>query len=104
MIDNREVATASLDSIKQRLDPAYCHIVFEKAADPRDESPFGEVFAMLDRLGRAVHDLKLFKDDKKGSVLLVARFDPGRTDRIVEEILDAGLPGDVVTYAYGSSS
>jgi hypothetical protein len=104
MINNREFATASLESIKQRLDPAYCYIVFEKAADPVEESPFGEVLAMLDRLGRVVRDLKLFQDDRKGSVLLVAKFDPGRTDRIVEEILDAGLPGDVVTYAYGSSS
>ena len=35
-------------------------------------------------------------------MLLVAKFDAGRTDGIMEALIGAGLPEDVVFYGYGS--
>ena len=97
-----EAGSTTFERIKQDLDPAFSYIIFERPAPAGNASP-GEVLEVLNRLGRTIHELKTYHDEAGGKMLLVAKFDAGRTDEIIEEIFNEGLPNDVILYGYGSS-
>jgi hypothetical protein len=90
------------EQIKAELDPAFSYMVFEKTTEAREQSAFREVFAVLERMGHGVLEYKLHSDDARGRLLLVVKFGPGRTDSIMQEFLNEGLPKDITFYAYGS--
>ena len=95
-------ASATLEKIKQGLDPAFSYVIFEK--DGRSEkNTWIELYAALGGLNLPVLELKTFEDQSRGKMLLVARFEAGRTDALMEEMIGARLPKDVVFYVYGSS-
>lgn len=98
---SNEIASSTLDKIKQDFDPAFSYMVFERAG-PARKNAFLEVFEVLNRMDVTIHDLKTFHDPGKGKLLLVVKFDPGRSDRIMEEVFNAGLPEEIVFYGYGS--
>jgi hypothetical protein len=97
-----EFISSTFEQIKQDLDPAFNYIVFERVG-PVSKTTLREVFEALNRLDMSIHELKAFYDRAGRKMLLVAKFDAGRTDRIMEEIFNAGLPKDVIFYGYGSS-
>ena len=97
-----ELVSSTFEQIRQDLDPGFSYIIFERPG-PADKAVLREVFEALNRLDMAIHELKTFHDGARGKMLLVAKFDAGRSDKIMEEILSAGLPKDVIFYAYGST-
>ncbi|MHC1726901.1 MAG: hypothetical protein AB9866_12995 [Syntrophobacteraceae bacterium] len=94
--------SSTLEKIRQEFDLSYCYVIFERAGPP-DKSHLAEVFETLNRLALAILELKTFYDQRRGTVLLVAKFEAGRADSIMEEIVGAGLPMDIAFYGYGSS-
>lgn len=99
---SRKIISSTLERIKQDFDPAYSYVIFERAG-PADKAAFREVFEVLNRLNLSVHDVMTVHDPDAGKMLLVVKFDAGRTDGIMEEIFNSGLPKDVIFYGYGSS-
>jgi hypothetical protein len=97
-----EFISSTIEQIKHDLDPAFSYIIFERAG-PASKVTLREIFDALNHLNMSIHELKTFHDRAGGKMLLVAKFDPGRTDSIMEEIFNAGLPKDVIFYGYGSS-
>ncbi len=93
--------SATFEKIKQGLDPAFSYVIFEKDG-PLEKNAWIELYASLGGLNLPILELKPFEDPGRGKMLLVARFEAGRTDTIIEEILGARLPKDVVLYVYGS--
>jgi hypothetical protein len=101
-IKDEDFVSCSFEQIKQDLDPAFSYIIFERPG-PAGKAFLSVVFEALDRLNLTIHELKACHDRSAGKMLLVAKFDAGRTDPIMEEIFNAGLPMDVTFYGYGSS-
>ena len=94
--------SSTLEKIRQGFDPSFCYIIFERQGPP-DKAHLLEVFEALNRLDLAALEMKTFYDRGRGTMLLAVKFEAGRTDAIMEEIVGAGLPMDVVFYGYGSS-
>lgn len=102
----RTPALTSFDKIKEELDPAYSYMIFERAMG-EGETEFREICEALDRLDLGERPIgarqrRVFRDESRRRVLLIVKFDPGRTDRIMQEFMNIGLPEDVTFYAYGS--
>lgn len=102
MAQNVRPVASSLEKIKRRLDPAYSYMIFEKSAGSSEKTHFKQVVDILIRLDASVHERELFQDEARGTLLLVVKFDPGPTDKIMQEFLSVGLPEDITFYAYGS--
>ena len=96
------IISSTFEQIRQDMDPAFSYIVFERPG-PAGSGSFREVFEALNRLEMPIIELKSYHDQTGERMLLVAKFDAGRTDKIMEEIFNAGLPKDVTFYGYGSS-
>jgi hypothetical protein len=94
--------SCSFEKIKRHLDPAYSYMIFEKPSESGKEGEFQQVIDAILQLDRSIHDWQYFRDEARGTSLLVVRFDPGRTDQIVHEFLNVGLPEGITFYAYGS--
>jgi len=75
-------------------------VIFESHG-PAGNTSFNEVIEALNRSEMRVHEFKTYRDGEK--MLLVAKFAAGRTDKIMEEIFNAGLPKEITFYGYGSS-
>ncbi len=94
-------SSATLEKIKQELDPAFSYVIFEKDGTA-DKNTWIELYASLGGLNLPVLELKTFEDVSRKKVLLVARLEAGRTDAIMEEMIAARLPNEIVFYVYGS--
>lgn len=97
-----DFASSTFEKIKQDFDPAFSYIIFERTG-PAGKTLLLEIFETLNRLDTPILDMKTFYDVSRGKMLLVAKFEAGRADGIMEEIIGAGLPKDVIFYGYGSS-
>ena len=93
--------SCSFEKIKQHLDPAYSYLIFEKSSESSEKAEFRQVLGILKRLDLSIHEWKCFRDEAKKILLLMVRFDPIHTDRILQEFLNLGLPEGVTFYAYG---
>lgn len=102
MIERVKPVSSTFEKIREGLDPAYSYVVFEKTAGSREDAELREVVRTLKRLKLSVRRTRIFHDDATGKLLLMVRFDPGRADEIMQEIVSIGLPEDVTFYAYGS--
>jgi hypothetical protein len=91
-----------LERIKQEFDPACSYVIFEKAVGLNEKPEFRQVLDILVGLNMNAHQVGFFLDETRGKLLLVVKFDPAPTDRIMQEFLRVGLPEDVTFYAYGS--
>ena len=103
MIEEMKSSSSCIERIKQEFDPAYNYVVFERVAGPAGEKSFRDVLEILRRLGLEGHERKVCHDDANGRTLLVIRFDPGPTDRVMVDLFNARLPQDVLFFVYGSS-
>ena len=94
----------SFENLKRGLDPAYSYIVFERQAEAHPDSAFREVFEALTHMDFGFYEQQVLRDQIRGCLLLIIKFGPGRSDKIMQAFLDLGLPEDITFYAYGSRS
>jgi hypothetical protein len=97
-----EPVSSSFESIRGQLNPAYGYMIFERRDEPNREAHFQQVFDALGQIDLNVHSREYFRDEARGTLLLVVGFDPGQTNKIMEEFLSIGLPEGVTFYAYDS--
>jgi hypothetical protein len=90
------------EKIKQKLDPAYNYVIFEKETKSKDEDEFSEIFDAISRLKLGNIEWKIHHDKVKGLALLVVKVGPDRPDKILEKFLTIGIPKDINFYSYGS--
>jgi len=90
------------EKIKRTLDPAYSYVIFEKSDGSVDKDEFQEVFDVISRLKLGNFEWKIHYDKTKGVAILVLKIDPGRTDKILEEFINMGIPKDFTFYSFGS--
>jgi hypothetical protein len=94
--------SASLETIKKKLDPAFSHVIFEKDG-LYEPNAWIALYASLGGLSLPILQVQTFDDPEKRKMFLVATFEAGRADMIMEEIIRCRLPRDMVSYVYGSS-
>jgi hypothetical protein len=94
----------TFEKIKRGLDPAYSYIVFERCTEAPAESAFREVFEALMHMDFGFYERQVLHDKALGRLLLVIKFAPGRSDKIMQAFMNTGLPKDITFYAYGSQS
>jgi hypothetical protein len=92
----------NFEEIKQQLDRAYGYVIFEKSIQSGEKAEFQQVIAVLKQFDLNTDEFKFFWDENRGILMLLVRFDPGQTNRIVQEFLSIGLPDGITFYAYGS--
>jgi hypothetical protein len=90
------------EKIKRSLDPAYSYLIFEKAFSSLDSAVFQGLIDGITHLNSEIFDSKIYHDKNLGLSLLVVRIDPGRTDDVMQDVLNIGIPNDVIFYSYGS--
>ncbi len=93
---------ATWETIKKKLNPAFSYVIFEKDGLNEKNAWIG-LYASLGALKLPILDVLTFEDTGRGKMLLVAMFEAGRADMIMEEIICARLPRDMVSYVYGAS-
>ncbi len=98
----RKLNSPVFEKIKRTLDPAYSYVIFEKSSGSSDENEFQEVFDVISRLKLGIFEWTIHHDKTKGVAILVVKVDPGRTDKILEEFLNMGMPKDITFYSFGS--
>ena len=94
----------SFENLKRGLDPAYSYMVFERHTEAEAESAFQEVFEALTHMDFGFYEQQVLRDQTRRCLLLIIKFGPGRSDKIMQAFLDLGLPEDITFYAYGSQS
>jgi hypothetical protein len=104
MAAGAEPDSFSFEKIKRGLDPAYSYIVFERCTEASAESAFREVFEALMHMDFGFYERQVLHDKALGGLLLVIKFGPGRSDKIMQAFMNTGLPKDIIFYAYGSQS
>lgn len=92
----------SFENIKRGLDPAYSYIVFERRGEAQVEMAFREVFEALAQMDFGFYERQVLRDQARGCMVLIIKFGPGRSDKIMHAFLELGLPEDITFYAYGS--
>ena len=97
-----KVNSPVFEKIKRTLDPAYSYVIFEKSEGSPDEGEFQEVFDIISRLKLGIFEWKIHHDKTRGVAILVVKIDPGRTDKILEEFINMGIPKDITFYSFGS--
>ena len=102
--DNRKghPVSVTLERIKQGLDPAFSYVIFERDG-LAEKNAWIELYASLGGLKLPILDVLTFEDTSRRKMLLVAKFEAGRADAIMDKIICARLPRDMVSYVYGSS-
>ena len=98
----RYLVSVTLEEIKQGLDPAFSYVIFEKDG-LAEKNAWIDLYASLGGLNLPILDVMTFEDTSRGKMLLVAVFEAGRADTIMDKIICARLPRDMVSYVYGSS-
>ena len=88
--------------IKKKLDPAFSYVIFERDGLKEKNAWIG-LYSALGGLDLPILDVLNFEDTSRGKMLLVAVFEAGRADTIMEKIIRARLPRDMVSYVYGAS-
>lgn len=102
MVENERALPPFCERIKQGFDPAYSYVIFEKSTGACRPDQYHEVVDILGRLNLRVRGKEFLLNDAREKLLLVVQLEPGRTDEILQEFLNIGLPEDVVFYAYGN--
>jgi hypothetical protein len=99
----RYLGSVTLERIKQGLDPAFSYVIFEKDG-LAEKNAWIDLYASLGGLNLPILDVVLtFEDTSRRKMLLVAKFEAGRADTIMDKIICARLPRNMVSYVYGSS-
>jgi hypothetical protein len=97
-----EPIASTFETITRRFDPGSSYVIFEKPSGASDARSFQQVMELLAGLNLPVRSKEFAMDDQRGKLLLIVRFDSGRADEILHELMKEGIPRDVLLYAYGS--
>lgn len=95
-----EPISSSFAAIKMSLDPNFSYTIFAKESEADKEKHFPEIIQLLSTLKKRDAAWRLYRDEAGGRYLLVVKTEPCKTDIIMKEILETGLPKDVVYYLY----
>jgi hypothetical protein len=90
------------EKIKRTLDPAYSYVIFEKSDGSADEEEFQEIFDVISRLKLGFFEWRIHHDKIRNVAILVVKIDPGRTDKILEEFINIGIPNEFTFYSFGN--
>ena len=96
------LVSVALEKIKQGLDPAFSYVVFERDG-LAEKNAWIDLYASLGGLKLPILDVLTFEDTSRRKMLLVAMFEAGRADTIMDKIICARLLRNMVSYVYGSS-
>jgi transposase len=91
------------EKIKRGFDPALGYVVFERPDVQAGEKGFREILEILRKFEWEGQERGVFQDGANGRTLLAIQFDPGLIDRVKSDLVNAGLPDDVVFSVYGKS-
>jgi hypothetical protein len=92
---------SNIDEIKQKLDPAFSYLFFEKDVRPEEASSFDEITSLLSRYHKGINKKALYYDDTVNLLFLVVELVPRQKDKIISEFLNVQLPGNITFYIYG---
>lgn len=67
-----------------------------------NEDRFQIILDGISHLDFGIFESTIHHDKNLGLSLLVVRIDPDRADNIMQDVLNIGIPNDVVFYSYGS--
>lgn len=102
MTESIKPVSCNFEDIKRQLDHAYSYVIFEKSIESGEKAEFQRVLAIPMQLDLNTNEVKFFRDENRGILLLLVRFDPAQTNRIMQEVLNIGLPDGITFYAYSS--
>ena len=88
--------------IKRSLDPAYSYLIFERTFSPTNDDMFQIIIDGISQLNLGIFGSKIYHDKDLGLSLMVVRIDAGRADNIMQDVLNIGIPNDIIFYSYGS--
>jgi hypothetical protein len=90
------------EKIKRSLDPGYSYLVFEKTSSFTDNDVFQDIIQNISHLNLGIYDSKIHRDKNLELSLLVVRIDTNRADKVMQDVLNIGIPSDIIFYSYGS--
>jgi hypothetical protein len=90
------------EKIKRSLDPAFSYLIFEKTLSSEDNDVFQNIIDGIIHLNLRIFDSKIHHDKNLELSLLVLRIDPNRADNIMQDVINIGIPNNVIFYSYGS--
>ena len=103
MKPNKEPISADFSEVKRNLDPAFSYVVFVREAGSWRDKGFVEIMEVFSRLKEKVISSEIYMDQSASEFMLIVTIEPEESEMIMQEILEAGLPEDIVFYLYGSS-
>ena len=101
MNKQKNTSSANFAEIKQKLDPAFHYIIFEKTVNPADGLDFSEISAFITRYKKFVIEQELHRDPIGKHLLLVVKLNADELDEISQGIVNLTLPEDITVYVYG---
>jgi hypothetical protein len=91
---------SDITDIKERLDPNFGYLIFEKAVRSGQKRDFTEAMGLLD-LKEGVRKRAVYLDQERDRLFLVVKVDPEQTDTIVQKFLGTALPEGISLTVYG---
>jgi hypothetical protein len=92
---------ANFAEIKQKLDPSFHYIIFEKTVKPGDGADFSEISTFITRYQESVIEQEVHRDPSGKHLLLVVKLNTDELDEISQEIVNLTFPEDLTVYVYG---
>jgi len=102
MKSKRKLNSLVFEKIKRSLDPAFSYLIFEKTLSSEDNDVFQNIIDGIIHLNLRIFDSKIHHDKNLELSLLVLRIDPNRADNIMQDVINIGIPNNVIFYSYGS--
>lgn len=92
----------TLGELKRHFDAESTYLVFESIGNPATSIEFEGAISVCRRFGEKNTQSQIYYDQARNRFLLIVRVDPKDKESVMREILEAGLPKDVVFSVYGS--
>jgi hypothetical protein len=102
MKSKRKPNSLVFEKIKRSLDPAFSYLIFEKTLSSEDNDVFQNIIDGIIHLNLRIFDSKIHHDKNLELSLLVLRIDPNRADNIMQDVINIGIPNNVIFYSYSS--
>ena len=92
----------SFSEIKKRLDAGSSYVVFEKIGVAVEREPFREIKDILEAFEQGLIEREIHLDEGADRIYLVIRFNSRITERIMQALHVATMPGDIIWYLYSA--
>jgi hypothetical protein len=104
MGSRKKKTVSTLSEIKQKLDPAFSYIVFEKTLVSGESSSFRKIINFLSRFKKNLISYEDYSDKDGRHLLLVVKLAPIELEYISQEIVNIADPEDFSFIIYDSRS